>query len=203
MQKESSHITHTMTSQAMKLHAVSSRNPAEFAVMGALDLQDSHGYRLVAFLQENLSGICCLGRSQIYALLTRLEHEGLTVHERVEQTNLPSKKVFRLTQSGRNELLQWLTAPVPNLRDLRIEFLIKLFFARFRSQDAELVLLSKQLEVCKSKRSRLIDVRSRASNRIDQEALEYRISMAQAACVWLESLIKQTSDPANKSVPAQ
>jgi DNA-binding PadR family transcriptional regulator len=191
-----------MTSQAMKLHTVSSRNPAEFAVMGALDFQDSHGYKLVAFLQENLSGICCLGRSQIYALLTKLEHEGLTVHERVEQSNLPSKKVFRLTQDGRNELHQWIITPVSNLRDLRIEFLIKIFFTRLGSQDAELVLLSKQLEVCKSKRSRLIELRSGAPNRIDQEALEYRISMAQAACVWLETLIKQTSNPANKSVPA-
>jgi len=192
-----------MTSQAMKLHTVSSRNPAEFAVMGALDLEDSHGYRLVAFLQENLSGICWLGRSQIYALLSKLEHEGLTTHERVEQSNLPSKKVFRLTEYGRNELHQWLTGPVLNLRDLRIEFLIKLFFARLRSEDIEMVLLSEQLEVCKSKRSHLIEVRSGASTRIVQEALEYRISMAQAACVWLETLIKQTSNPSSKPVPAQ
>ena len=90
-----------------------------------------------------------------------------------------------------------------NLRDLRIEFLIKLFFARLRSEDTEMVLLSEQLEVCKSKRSRLIELRSGASNRIVQEALEYRISMAQAACVWLETLIKQTSNPASKPVPAQ
>ena len=203
MEKEPRHITHTMTSQAMKLHAVPYRNPAEFAVMGALDLQDSHGYKLVAFLQENLSGICWLGRSQIYALLSKLEQERLTVHERIEQSNLPSKKVFRLTQSGRNELHQWLTAPVSNLRDLRIEFLIKLFFARFRSEDTEMVLLSEQLQVCKSKRSRLIELRSGPLNRIDQEALEYRISMAQAACVWLETLIKQTPNPAGKSVSVQ
>jgi PadR family transcriptional regulator, regulatory protein AphA len=157
----------------------------------------------VAFLQENLSGICWLGRSQIYALLSKLEQEGLTVHERVEQSNLPSKKVFRLTQTGRNELHQWLTAPVSNLRDLRIEFLIKLFFARLRSEDTEMDLLSEQLQVCKTKRSRLIELRSGAPNRIDQEALEYRISMAQAACVWLKTLIKQTSNLASKSVSAQ
>ena len=68
------------------------RNPAEFAVLGALYDEKSHGYKLVKFLQDNLDEICWLGRSQTYALLAKLEHEGLVTHERVETDKFPCAK---------------------------------------------------------------------------------------------------------------
>lgn len=183
------------------MNRITHRNPTEFAVLGALDLQDSHGYKIVSFLQDALSGTCWLGKSQIYALLSKLEQDQLVTHERVEQTNLPARKVYSLTPDGHATFDKWLTAPVPHMRDLRVEFLIKLFFARLRSENAEMVLLSEQLQVCESKQSRLIEVRSGASNRIVQEALDYRISMARAACVWLESLVHKSSRPAAQPGP--
>ncbi|MGC8605784.1 MAG: PadR family transcriptional regulator, partial [Desulfomonilaceae bacterium] len=141
------------------------RNPAEFAVIGALYINKSHGYKLVQFLQDNLDEICWLGRSQIYALLTKLENEGLVTHERIEQMSFPTRKVFSITQQGRNTLDNWISSPVPYLRDLRVEFMIKLFFARLRSHDVEMTLLSEQLDVCRSKLARLIDRSARTSNK--------------------------------------
>ncbi|MCL5125248.1 MAG: PadR family transcriptional regulator [Deltaproteobacteria bacterium] len=169
------------------------RNPAEFAVLGALDGQDSHGYRLITFLQDNLAGVCWLGRSQIYALLTKLEHEGLVKFERMEQENFPARKVYELTTQGRNVLNEWLLKPVSYMRDLRVEFLIKLFFARLKSTTVEQNLLKSQLDLCEAKLSRLIKIKSRTSSKIVEEAIDYRISMAQASIFWLETLTRKQS----------
>ena len=175
------------------------RNPAEFAVLGALYINKSHGYKLVKFLQDNLDEICWLGRSQTYALLAKLEQEGLVTHERIEQMNLPARKVFSITQQGRNTLDNWILTPVPHLRDLRVEFMIKLFFARLRSHDIETNLLSEQLDLCKLNLAQLLLLRSRGSSRLMEDALDYRILMAQAACAWLESLIRLRCNLPNSS----
>lgn len=165
------------------------RNPAEFAVLGALYINKSHGYKLVKFLQDNLDEICWLGRSQTYALLAKLEQEALVTHERIEQMNFPARKVFSITQQGQDTLDNWILTPVSHLRDLRVEFMIKLFFARLLSHDIETNLLSEQLDLCKLNLAQLLLLRSRESSRLMEDALDYRILMAQAACVWLESLV--------------
>ncbi|MGA8831149.1 MAG: PadR family transcriptional regulator [Desulfomonilaceae bacterium] len=175
------------------------RNPAEFAVLGALYINKFHGYKLVKFLQDNLDEISWLGRSQTYALLAKLEQEALVTHERIEQMNFPARKVFSITQQGQDTLDNWILTPVPHLRDLRVEFMIKLFFARLRSHDIESKLLSEQFDLCKSKLARLVLLRLRASNRLMEDALDYRILMAQAACAWLESLIHLCSNLPNSS----
>ncbi len=174
------------------------RNPAEFAVLGALYNEKSHGYKLVKFLQDNLDEICWLGRSQTYALLAKLEHEGLVTHERVEQINFPARKVFSITQQGRNTFDNWILSPAPNMRNLRVEFMIKLFFARLHSHDCETALLSQQLDLCKSKLDRLVDLRTRTTRRVIEDALDYRIFMARAACSWLESVIHERSNRPNR-----
>ena len=170
------------------------RNPAEFAVLGALNLQDSHGYKIVALLQEGLSEICWLGRSQIYALLSRLEQAKLVTHERVEQMNLPARKVFSLMPEGRSLFSKWVASPVPHTRDLRVEFMIKLFFARLESETMANSLIAQQIAVCREKLSKLIEIRSESSKRIFREAIDYRISMLQAGCAWLENLVEESLD---------
>jgi DNA-binding PadR family transcriptional regulator len=188
-----------MNSHKLNINPGIPRNPSEFAVLGALDAQDSHGYKIVLLLQDALSEVCWLGRSQIYALLLKLEKERLVTHKRVEQTNLPARKVYSLTPDGQAAFHKWVLSPVSHMRDLRVEFLIKLFFARLNSENTERGLLSLQLEECKLQLSRLMEIRSAASNRLVQEALDYRIAMARAACSWIESLINKSHCPSVQS----
>ncbi|MGC8660424.1 MAG: PadR family transcriptional regulator [Desulfomonilaceae bacterium] len=183
-----------MNNQAVITDEVIHRNPAELAVLCGLDGQDSHGYKLITFLQDNLGDVCWLGRSQIYALLTKLEHEGLVTHERIEQESFPARKVYALTTQGHNVINEWLPKPVPHMRDLRVEFLIKLFFARLKSTTIEKKLLKAQLDLSEAKLSKLMKIKSRASSNIAEEAIDYRISMAQASIFWLENLTRKQSN---------
>ena len=111
------------------------RNPADFPLLGVLSLGPAHGYDLCAELRERLGEIWTLRASHIYALLTGLEKDGLVSHERIDQENRPAKKVFRITPEGRKLFSTWMTSPVSNVRDIRMEFFAKLYFARLESHE--------------------------------------------------------------------
>ncbi len=154
-----------------------------------LAARPAHGYDLCRELDERLGSVWKLGKSRIYAILAGLERDGLVAHKRVSQESLPPKKVFFLTDEGREVFRRWTSAPVPSIRDMRLEFLTKLFFCREASSDAEAALLREQAAVCRRKLERLTDERDRCSTEIERQACDYRIGAARAAVVWLEGLM--------------
>ena len=179
----------TMTSHAANRAAESKdRNPAEYAVLGGLLQGKAHGYDVYRDLKESLGSVHRLGRSQVYGLLSRLERDGLIEHERVEQEGVPDKKVFSLTDEGRSLLTRWIQTPVGSVRDLRVEFLTKLYFAGLESPRVERSLLDAQIAVCRE-RFESIEARLSASrNRIQQHAFQFRLAMVRASMAWLETM---------------
>lgn len=139
------------------------RNPADFPLLGVLSLGPAHGYDLCAALSERLGEIWLLRNSHIYALLTGLEKDGLVTHERIDQENRPAKKVFCITAEGRKVFTTWMTSPVSNVRDIRMEFFAKLYFARLESPEVAARLIDDQLKVCRENAKRQM-VRKEASN---------------------------------------
>ncbi len=93
--------SHAMTSKHLNIvKAEISRNPAEYPVLGILALGEAHGYDICRRLHKGIGPIWKLGKSQVYALLARLERDGLVAHERVGQENLPAKNIFSITAMG-------------------------------------------------------------------------------------------------------
>ena len=187
--KEPATIDHLVTSHPIKSESSPERNPAELAILGALALGKAHGYKLIPFLQENLFGVCSLGKSQIYALLARLESEGLVYHENEQPGNFPSRKVFDLTPDGRKTFESWSLEPVHHIREFRMVFFIKLFFAGQRSARDKSELLKAQLKVCEAKEQRLTELMRSASNNLLSQAMDYRIKVISTTCSWLKSAI--------------
>jgi DNA-binding PadR family transcriptional regulator len=178
-----------MTSNSMNMSGDRKlRNPVEFTVLGVLALGSAHGYDIFQDLADRLGDICRLGKSQVYALLSRLERDGLVSHEKVEQETLPAKKVFHLTREGREELESWFSSPVHSVRDLRIEFLIKLYFAGLNSPEKERQLVADQLAVCREKADRLKEVMRVSESQIERRGLEYRLAMVMTSITWLKGL---------------
>ena len=102
----------------------------EYAVLGALMSGPRHGYEILRHLDKAFGSIWQLSASQLYLLLKRLEKEGFLRSNIKAQKARPSKRVFSLTPSGRRIFLDWVHSPTEHVRDLRIEFLAKLFFSR-------------------------------------------------------------------------
>jgi len=171
------------------MHVKKARNPADFPVLGILSKGPAHGYDLCRELRERLGEIWTLHTSHIYALLAGLERDGLVRHDRVDQETRPAKKVFSLTDEGRMVFLVWVRSPVMNMRDLRLEFLAKLHFARFDSYTALEDLIANQLTVCRSNREKLKKSRASCKTETEAVALDFRLATLDATVAWLVRLL--------------
>ncbi len=182
-------ITHILINRYDAMQDKNSRNPADFPVLGVLYNGPVHGYDLRRELKERLGEVWTLRPSHIYALLAGLEKDGLVRHDRVDQETRPAKKVFHITEEGRGVFLGWVHSPVLNVRDFRLEFLAKLHFTSFDSDDAMADLIVRQLSVCRNNRERLEKERARCVTRTDCAAVDFRMAMLEATMVWLMRLL--------------
>jgi DNA-binding PadR family transcriptional regulator len=78
-------------------------------LLALLAAEPSYGYQLRARLQLALGPLGeSLNAGQVYVTLGRLEKTGLLGSDRVEQSDRPDRKVYRLTPAGRERLTEWL-----------------------------------------------------------------------------------------------
>jgi len=64
-----------------------------------LDEEPRHGYEVIRMLRDQFMGVYAPSPGTIYPRLARLEEEGLVTHDDVE-----GRKVYRITEAGRQEL---------------------------------------------------------------------------------------------------
>ena len=87
-----------------------------------------YGYELKQALEQRFgAALAPLNAGQVYTTLQRLERDGLVSGEDVPG-DTRQKRVYRLTDDGREALAGWVTAPTPATR-LRDEFFLKLVLA--------------------------------------------------------------------------
>ncbi len=122
----------------------------EYALLGLVLEQPMHGYELMQRYDDGaLAHLFHLEMSHLYGLLKRLEGAALIEYELHAQGAKPPRKVYRATEKGRAEFSTWVTSAVPHIRDIRIDFMLKLYFAR-RAVPRKLGrLLQKQIVNCR------------------------------------------------------
>lgn len=89
----------------------------------------AHGYEVKQAFESTFGqGWPPLNAGQVYTTLGRLERDGLVEGYDVAQDDRPNKRVYQLTDAGRDELRRWLGAATdpPQLKD---EFFLKLVMA--------------------------------------------------------------------------
>ncbi len=166
------------------------RNPAEYAVLGALERGPAHGYDLYQYLSESLGAVWTMGLSQVYALLSKLERDGLITHQRQVQENRPDRKNFTLTSNGRKTFKDWVRQPVPHVRDLRLEFLCKLHFARALGRNTETRLIKAQMSVLEEKNKSMLSKTKAMEAFMEIQSLRFRQFQIEAAMTWLKGLLE-------------
>jgi PadR family transcriptional regulator, regulatory protein AphA len=166
------------------------RNPAEFAVLGALERGPAHGYDLYQYLSTGVGTIWALGISQVYALLGRLEAAGLASHQRHAQEKRPDRKIFTLTDEGERIFKEWVGQPVQHVRDLRLEFLSKLHFAREIGRGAAARLIKAQMALLEGKYQGMRQKGKSMETFMETQTLRYRQLQTKAAIAWLQELLE-------------
>ena len=125
--------------------------PAEYAMLGLLYHQPMHGYEMFQqFKDGTLRQIVHLEMSQMYAFLKKLERMEYIEAELELQGPRPPRKIFHLTAVGRNIFFQWLSEPVVRPREIRILFLIKLYFVQQFIPTEMPSLVKKQILACRN-----------------------------------------------------
>src|SRR5579862_4750265 len=125
--------------------------PAEYAFLGLLKDHPMHGYEMFQhFTNGTLGQIVHIEMSQLYAFLKKLERLEY-IEAQVEQQGMrPPRKIFQLTQEGENVFRQWLSEAVEKPRDIRILFLIKLYFSQRLLPQQTRNLVDQQVAACQS-----------------------------------------------------
>lgn len=116
---------------------------AEHAVLGLLALEAGagHGYDLARHFGPGrpLAGVIRLEPGMLYHHLKKLGRAGWVSAATEAVPGRPARQVHSVTPAGQAELRRWLTEPVAHTREVRLEFLVKLYFARRATGAASLV----------------------------------------------------------------
>lgn len=161
----------------------------EYALLGFVYYQPTHGYDLYQQLAapQGLWQVWRMKQSQLYALLTKLEDEAYLVTTLQPQEARPPRKVYSLTATGRAAFQQWLTTPVTHGRQMRLEFLAKLYFAYRQGPAVVAPLLEQQIVTCRQWLAALQEQRSAdpAHDPFGYAVHQFRITQVESFVTWL------------------
>jgi DNA-binding PadR family transcriptional regulator len=162
----------------------------EYALLGFLRQGALHGYQIHQRLSApgGLSQVWRLKQSQLYALLARLDEAGYIHGTLQAQESRPARRVYALTPAGESAYQGWLASPVSVPRQIRQEFLVKLYFARQEGGDVYAELVQAQRAATRRWMQDL-DKRSAPAREIDPQGWlvhQYRRHHIRAILDWLE-----------------
>lgn len=100
----------------------------KYAILGILSYQPQTGYDLKKRFADSAALYWSGNNNQIYRTLLELLDSGLVTNEVHLQEKLPAKKVYSITEKGRQELKAW-TQSAPEPPEFRNTFLIQLMWA--------------------------------------------------------------------------
>jgi PadR family transcriptional regulator AphA len=173
----------------------SSLSPPEYAVLGLLR-QPMHGYQVAREMAggSGLGLVCPLGMSNVYFLLGNLQERGLVAVAERQEERYPPRVMLRATPAGRRAFDAWLREPVSRLRQVRLDFLVKLFFLGRKDPTLARDLVDVHKDFCRRYLAEWRDLAQRADrNGFDRLAIEAKIAVGEGTLRWLEQYERSLS----------
>ena len=173
---------------------------AEHAILGLLALSESgtgHGYDLARQFSPEapLGNVVRLEPGMVYHHLKKLERLGWVTAVPETGSGRPTRRLFALSSSGRAELQRWLAEPVARTREIRLDFLVKLYLALLLDPALAVRLVDEQRQLC----ARLVESLANRLRRTQGEekqdvaaasfgdmVLDMRLAQTRAALAWLD-----------------
>ena len=113
--------------------------------LGALTYGDATGYDIKKFFESSFSHCFLAGYGSIYPALAELTAEKLVTARTVPGQGGPSRKIYRLTETGRKAFLARLKQTVPQHK-VKSEFLVLMHFAELLPPARLNTILDERLE---------------------------------------------------------
>jgi PadR family transcriptional regulator AphA len=173
--------------------------PGELAVLGLLAIRPMYGYEMARYFErEDLAEVLPIEQSLLYTYVRNIEERGLVTWEEERIGLRPPRKTYVLASAGRELLDAWLGRPVARMRDVRLEFLLKLYFLHATDPGGERDLVFRQLEVCRAYRAKILALLTEASG-FRRLARLSKLSAADATLGWLDAYSREIGVPAGST----
>jgi len=170
--------------------------PTAYAILGVLRERSMHGYEIAQHFkpEAELGQVVPAEMSTIYTFLKDLQEHGLIQGERVTVGARPPRTVFSLTAEAEPLFLDWVRRPVARIREVRLDFLIKLYFAQRLGGAEAQILLDAQIAVCQDYLERQKagerDLKPASFEHVVQES---KLTAAEGTLSWLNRIASQNA----------
>src|SRR5215217_8110736 len=168
---------------------------AEHAILGLLALNESgigHGYDLARQFSPDapLGNVVRLEPGMVYHHLKKLERLGWVTAVSETGPGKPARRLIALSSSGQAELRRWLAEPVARTREIRLDFLVKLYLALLLDPTLAVRLVDEQRDRCARLVESLANRLRRAQVEVEREdgtarfgdmVLDMRLAQTRAA----------------------
>lgn len=118
----------------------------KYALLGAISRGPKSGYDLMQEFNEDMAHSWYAAHSQIYPELRRLTNEGLVEYNVTIQGQSLQKKVYMITEKGREEFQHWMTKELDLVSVPKDEFRLKMYYFDCIPPEAALAQVKSQKE---------------------------------------------------------
>ena len=155
----------------------------QYGLLGLLNYKSMTGYDLKQLFDNSLNFFWSAHVSQIYRELNSLEKNGFITSKIEPQEKRPDRKVYDITQEGRETFFKWLTKFPEQLNEtVRSEFVMRVFFSNKIGLDE----LAYEIKRYKKENEQMVD----ELKNIEKETKSYgnEISSPEESFFWLLTL---------------
>lgn len=167
----------------------------DFLLLGIIDQKPTHAYDLYKQLtsSEELKTLWTFRQSRLYAVLDKIERNGLITTAIDPEPTLPIRKVCSLTPAGKATFEDWLHAPVDHMNEIRSDFLGKLYFLKDRPRQEREQVLNAQKARCETwlrNIEKKLEEHPEADDFLHM-VYSFRTEFIRSALCWIDSLYQQ------------
>jgi PadR family transcriptional regulator AphA len=163
--------------------------PTAYAILGLLRERPMHGYEIAQHFkpEEDLGQVTPADMSTIYTFLKDLQEHGLIRGRRETVGARPPRTVFSPTEEAEPLFLDWVRRPVARIREVRSDFLLKLYFAQRLGPIVVKTLVTDQIATCQNYLERQhASVRSLEPTSFEAIVSESKLTAAESVLAWLD-----------------
>ncbi|MEW6299383.1 MAG: PadR family transcriptional regulator [Thermodesulfobacteriota bacterium] len=170
--------------------------PTAYAILGVLRERPMHGYEVARRFkpEADLGQIVPADMSTVYAFLKDLQEHGLISGKRETVGARPPRTVFSPTAEAEGLFLDWVRRPVARIREVRLDFLLKLYFAHSLGEAEARALIDGQITVCQGYLERQrTNSRGLDPGSFEFLVLESKLTAAESTLNWLRRIAASIS----------
>ena len=159
----------------------------EPALLGFLLKHPLHGYELYGQVNQKLGLVWHIGQSQLYAILKNYAARGWIRVSTHKQRTRPPKKMLQITPAGRAEFTEWISQPAHGMREFRVDFFLRLYFARTTGVISPKHLLDQQIAASRIELETLQTLHETSEDTFNRLTRSFRIQQLTTILKWLEN----------------